>query len=342
MGVRADDGAVGTPPAAESPARARTPLRAQAQAIIATLFVSGAVCFGVAAIWTRREEFGSALGSLSTLGIVTSAALSTVGVLLSAQVWMCSIRAVGGTFDAVLARRVFFATQVGKYLPGMAWPYIAQLRFASRFGIPRATMASAQAVFLTIHVATGGLLGCLALPWLLSTDRVPDGYVWILVPAAAAALVLHPAALRWAAKAIGRRRPDGLSIHIGSILRAIGWMSAVWLLYGAALAALVLPMTTNPDQAWLVCLGGYAFAWVIGFLVIVAPAGAGAREVVLIGVLSVVVRPVEAAAIAVVSRVLMTLVDLGLGAGAATAARRAGKQPTLTAAAPREASNHVS
>ncbi len=283
----------------------------------------GAICFGAAALWSRREEFASALASLSAIGITLSAAFSLVGVFLSAQVWMRSIRAVGGTFDPMSARNVFFATQVGKYLPGLAWPYLAQLRFAGRFGLPKTTMAAGQAVFLAIHLSTGAALSCLALPWLVTTDRVPDAYLVVLAPAAALALALHPRILRAVVNGLVlRHRPDVLSVDSGSIIRAIGWMNAVWFLYGAALAALVVPITADPDHALLLCLGGFAFAWVVGFLVIVAPAGAGAREVVLIGVLSALVSPVQAAAVAVASRVIMTMVDLGLGAVAATAARR--------------------
>ena len=330
MGVRTD---AGSPDEATSDER-RWVLpersRARIQAIGGTAFVVVALCFGLGALWSRRAEFSSALGLLSPLGIVASVALSLVGVLLSAQVWMSAIKAVGGAFEETLGRRVFFATQIGKYLPGMAWPYLAQLRFARRFAISKSTMAAGQAFFLVVHVSTGALITVVALPWLVSADRLPRGYLVVLAPAIAAAVALHPTVLRWAVNdVLLRRSPGEVAADTSSILHAVCWMAAAWLLYGAALAALVVPIASDPDMAWLLCVGGFAFAWVIGFLVIVAPAGAGAREVVLMGVLSAVVSPVQAAAVAVVSRVIMTLVDLSLGAAAALAARRDSERDSL-------------
>ena len=322
VGARADTVSASADALAAGSPRPDASIRGRIQGIVGTVFVVGAICFGAAALWSRREEFASALASLSAIGITLSAAFSLVGVFLSAQVWMRSIRAVGGTFDPMSARNVFFATQVGKYLPGLAWPYLAQLRFAGRFGLPKTTMAAGQAVFLAIHLSTGAALSCLALPWLVATDRVPDAYLVVLAPAAALALALHPRILRAVVNGLVlRHRPDVLSVDSGSIIRAIGWMNAVWFLYGAALAALVVPITADPDHALLLCLGGFAFAWVVGFWSSSHLPGR-AREVVLIGVLSALVSPVQAAAVAVASRVIMTMVDLGLGAVAATAARR--------------------
>jgi uncharacterized membrane protein YbhN (UPF0104 family) len=63
-------------------------------------------------------------------------------------------------------------------------------------------------------------------------------------------------------------------------------------------------------------VGGYALAWVVGFLVVVVPAGAGARELVLVAVLAGTLPHAAVLLVVLVSRVLVTLVDLlfaGLG-----------------------------
>ncbi|NAZ85625.1 hypothetical protein GTR00_05830 [Kineococcus sp. T90] len=67
-------------------------------------------------------------------------------------------------------------------------------------------------------------------------------------------------------------------------------------------------------------LGGYALAWVVGFLVVLAPAGAGARELVLAAVVALAVGGGGAAVVVLGSRVLLTLADLLLALGALAAA----------------------
>ena len=64
--------------------------------------------------------------------------------------------------------------------------------------------------------------------------------------------------------------------------------------------------------------GAYALAWTAGLLVVVAPAGAGVREVALVAALAPVLDRGAGLAVAVLSRVLMTGGDLAWGlAGAA-------------------------
>ena len=70
--------------------------------------------------------------------------------------------------------------------------------------------------------------------------------------------------------------------------------------------------------------GGYALAWTVGFVVVIAPAGAGAREVALAAVLAPVAAVRRLGPVVVLlSRVLFTVVDLGFGRPRRAAARPA-------------------
>jgi uncharacterized membrane protein YbhN (UPF0104 family) len=68
--------------------------------------------------------------------------------------------------------------------------------------------------------------------------------------------------------------------------------------------------------------GAFAGAWCVGFLLVVAPAGAGAREAALILLLGSSMSRPQATVVAVVSRLLFTIADLGWGGVAALAGRR--------------------
>ena len=56
----------------------------------------------------------------------------------------------------------------------------------------------------------------------------------------------------------------------------------------------------------LIALGGYAFAWCVGFVIVIAPAGAGVREVLLIVSLTPVIGRGPAIAVAACSRAVNT------------------------------------
>ena len=298
------------------------PLRAHRRArllraSVSILFVVAALVFGIAAVLPRRAEFGAAFTSLGWRQLGTSAVLSLAGVILSARAWTSAMSAVGGRFDESAARKLFFATQVGKYLPGMAWPYVAQLRFARRFRIPRTTMLVGQGIFLCVHVATGALFAGILFPFVAYSQDLPTRYLWLVVPVVASIAFLHPTVLAAVLRSLARLRGATAMtppLRGSAILRASAWMSLVWILYGGALATLVIPMAGSGMDIWLLSIAGFAAAWIIGFVVIIAPAGAGARELTLATTLAATLTPLQATAVALSSRIIMTMVDLLLGA----------------------------
>ena len=92
------------------------------------------------------------------------------------------------------------------------------------------------------------------------------------------------------------------------MLVSAGWSAVMWLCFGIHVYVLVAAL--GGSDAFLRSVGAYALAWVAGFLVFFAPAGAGARELTLVVLLAPVLERPEALAVAVVSRVLSVVGDL--------------------------------
>ena len=94
------------------------------------------------------------------------------------------------------------------------------------------------------------------------------------------------------------------------IAAALAWSLAAWLLYGLQIWLLAARLGAPPGRTALLAVGGYAFAWSVGFLIVFAPAGAGVRDVLLVAVLGPVLGVGSATAVALVSRVVTTVGDL--------------------------------
>jgi uncharacterized membrane protein YbhN (UPF0104 family) len=91
----------------------------------------------------------------------------------------------------------------------------------------------------------------------------------------------------------------------------------MWAAYGVHVLVLLLPQHTHGSASLpLLAVGAYALAWTVGFLFLLAPAGAGLREVVLVLALAPALHGPAATAVAVVSRGVMTLGDLLWGGAA--------------------------
>jgi len=99
----------------------------------------------------------------------------------------------------------------------------------------------------------------------------------------------------------------------------------MWLAFGAH--AWVLASRLGADGLRdATTVGAFALAWVVGFLVVIAPAGAGPREAALVLALAPVMDTPDALVLALVSRVLMLVGD-GLVAAISAPRRRVAPPP---------------
>ena len=106
-------------------------------------------------------------------------------------------------------------------------------------------------------------------------------------------------------------------------LRSVGWALAAWLCYGGQVWLLAHQLGVAGGLRLLAhSTGAFAGAWCVGFLLVIAPAGAGAREAALILLLGPSVPGAQATVVAVVSRLLFTVADLAWGGVAVLAGRR--------------------
>lgn len=65
-------------------------------------------------------------------------------------------------------------------------------------------------------------------------------------------------------------------------------------------------------ESWAAATGGMALGWAAGLIVLPAPAGAGVREAVLVATLAPQIGVASALTVAVASRMLLLLADVGL------------------------------
>ncbi|MGQ0776691.1 MAG: lysylphosphatidylglycerol synthase domain-containing protein [Pseudonocardiales bacterium] len=295
------------------------------------LVIAGRVLFlGVALgilFWRLAGDAGGALDAVWQIGLpaVLGAFLSAaVGLGASGLAWRSLLRGVGAPLGLHGAVRVFFTGQIGKYIPGGVWAYVAHAKLGREHGVPASSTTAASVLFVTAHTATGAVVAGLVLPF--ASSAVFDRFGWVALLAPLLLACLHPRlvlpVLRWLHRVLGRgSAPERVSG--AAIMRALGWLTVTWIGYGLSMLLLLAPVTRSDTEALEppmalapIALGGFALAWTVGFLaagvLVVTPAGLGVREVVLLMVLGPVVSGGgAAAAVVLLSRVVHTLADGG-------------------------------
>jgi glycosyltransferase 2 family protein len=286
--------------------------RRSAGDILRVLLVAVAAGLGIAAVGRDVDGFLASIERIGLAGVVLAAVLTFAGLLISGEVWRLSVAAVAARLPAGEARRVFFVSQLGKYLPGALWPVVAQVDSARRAGHSGSRMAVGALLFLALHLLTGLGVAVALVPW--AEPEIFSRYPWLLALLPVLAVALVPPVLTrivsWTLRLI--RRP-GLPAPLGwrDVVAPSLWLLLTWAFYGAAAVTVVLPVADESGlRVMAAAAGGFALAWVVGVLVVPAPAGIGAREVAFVIVLSGLIGVTGATSVAIVLRVIHTLCDL--------------------------------
>lgn len=277
-------------------------------------FLAVAVALAAWYVLSNREPLLRAAADLSPTAVALVVALGALYVWCTLLAWRAVLADLGSPLSLPRAVAVFGISQLGKYVPGGVWNVVAAAEVGAGHSVPRSRSATSMLVAVAVSVASGAAVGAVALPFL--SAGALGAWSWVVWAAPAVVVVLAPPVLNrlvgLALRAARRGAPEQ-PMTWGGLGRATAWSVAGWLVAGAQLWVLCTALGLPPTaRTFALATGGWALAWTAGFLVVVAPAGAGVREVVLAAVLAGAL-PAPAAALAVlVSRVVLTLIDLGL------------------------------
>lgn len=214
------------------------------------------------------------------------------------------------TFPELL--RISFLSKVARYIPGKVWQFVAVGQLSERTGgSPRVAVSS-----MVVHAAFD-LLAALIVASVIAARRVevlPSDPVFAIGSASVLALVAaHPrlieAGLGLLARVAGQDRiawrgrwRDSVEVLLLSIASWAGLGIAFFLFVGSL-------VRVGPGDL-LPLVGINAFAFVAGYVVIVAPAGAGVREATMAGLLGRLVPAGAAAVVAILARLWTIAAEL--------------------------------
>jgi uncharacterized membrane protein YbhN (UPF0104 family) len=287
--------------------------------IVVTLVVVAAAI----AIYRQRHAFAGALDHIGIWALLASLAVGALGTALTFPVWREVLTGLGVTMPWGAGARVFFTSQLGKYLPGSVWPVLIQMEAGRARGASRRTMLAGNLITIVLSCAVGLVLASVLLP--ISNAHALARYWWLLIALPFLLAFLHPRAVPMVldrAFALVRRERLGQRLELRDSARASLWSAVSFLAQGLHVAILTIAIGGGGASTVVLCIGGMALAVSAGVLFIPAPAGAGVRDVVLSLVLRSVLTTPQALAVVVASRALLITADLALAGVAAVAPRR--------------------
>ncbi|GLZ03903.1 membrane protein [Actinomadura sp. NBRC 104412] len=278
--------------------------------VLLVLLALGFCVYSVAAQW---EETVRAFRALSWATLVGAFAVACAGSFVWMLGWRAFLAGLGSPLPVRATFRISAISQLGKYVPGKVWALLTQIEMTREYKVPRLRSFSSQMLAIATSCAAGLALAAVTLP--LTSDAARDRYWWLFALAPVLLVALHPRIVTWCldtALKLVKRPPLEHPVSLGRTLVAVGWTMLGWVVYGVHLWMLCAAVGGKGAGLPFQAAGAYALAFVVGLLVFIAPGGIGAREAVLVMVLSPVLPTGGPILVALSSRVLLTLADLGL------------------------------
>ena len=239
-----------------------------------------------------------------------ASALLLAAYFVSAAIWGRIVRELGGpglpTADSI---RMFMIANLGRYLPGKVWQIAGLAALAKGRGVPAATAAGAAVIGQGIAVVAAAAVGMGAL--LGAPDPYPRwGVVGMGLVVVAAALLAVPTLFRrivgaWFRLTRTDTRPEVDGVHA---LRWLALYTLNWAMYALSFWVLARSLGLGGDP--IPVASAFAAAYVLGYLMVFAPAGLGPREGFLIIFLTPHLGAAPSGVLAIVARVWTTLVEV--------------------------------
>ena len=248
-------------------------------------------------------------------GLVTLAAaivLLTYALLIEGWRWV--LAALGGSLPFGAAARIWFVSNLARWIPGAFWQLGAMTEMTRRRGVP-VTISTSAAILITIVNLFTGL--AVATAFMATTPTMLHARGRLIVAACAITLVLMPVV---APRFIGlARRIMGREIAIPRlglrpmIVAAVSTTIA-WLAYGVAFWIMTRAVLPGEWRDLPGCIAIYTASYLTGLLN-PAPAGVGAAEgmMVLLAPQLGVATTAEAAVLAIVVRLWRTVLEIAPG-----------------------------
>jgi uncharacterized membrane protein YbhN (UPF0104 family) len=276
----------------------------------------GIVLFAARALARNWEELRSQPlhWSVRPGWLLLSAAVVWLMYAVLIVAWRVMLAAWGQRLGGWEAARIWTVSSLGKYLPGKVWAIAGMAVMSQRAGVAPWAATGSAVVLQVLAIGTGAALAGLTGAGALEAAHPGARAALALMVAGAllgVGLLLWPPLLqrllRFAAPgSVADRAPSARGIVFGIVANLIAWVG-----YGTALWLLARGLLPGVPLGWLPAIAVFAASYLAGFLALFAPGGIGVREGLFILMLQQPLGIAAATALALASRLLLTITELG-------------------------------
>ena len=243
--------------------------------------------------------------------IALSGGIVLASYALLITVWQGMLRAWGNELPWLVATRIWFVSNLGKYVPGKVWQIIAMGAMSQQAGVPAAAAVGASLLIAVINILAG-----VAVILVTGADALslpPAAAVGLAAAAASVVMMprLLPRLMRWVGALTGRDLTVP-PLRYAVLVQTFVGCAIAWMLYGWAFQLLAFGTILDAGGATRHYVALFTSSYIAGYVTPWAPGGIGVREAALVAQMDLygLTTTSGALVLSLVSRVWLTVLEL--------------------------------
>ena len=268
-------------------------------------------------VWNNWNQVKDASFTFEVFPLILSTLIFAFSYFIQIWAWYLITLKLKIALSPSDTLKSWFYSQLGKYLPGKVWLLLSRFYFYESRGKSKKSISVALYFEIVTIIAAAGLIFLAALIfhreiWLFYSWRQSG---WLVLLLLLGFISIHPRVLQkilnWTLVQF-KREPVSLSISYSDILWILFVCIVSWVIGGVGFYLFVDSVYPVAPQYILFLTGALAISSTLGLVAIFAPSGLGVREGALVYLLSFVMATPVAVIISILTRIWMTLIEIGL------------------------------
>jgi hypothetical protein len=284
--------------------------------IALALVVVGIAVRKLATNWTelRAQDI---VWSVRPLALVASVLIVWSAYALLIEAWRRVVVSMQQRLAYGDAARICMVSNLGKYIPGKVWAIAGNAVLAQRAGVEPHAAVAAAILNQALAIGSGVILVSVLSPAALRAYG--NGYVVATLVLGAVAIIAvltltSSRALRLLQRVLPGSIPPLVPVSRGVMLGSLAVNALAWVGYGIAFLVLARGLTPDASLGWSQATTVFTISYLVGLVALFAPGGVGVRESAFTLLLAPPLGLKLAVALALATRVLLTVTELGAAA----------------------------
>jgi uncharacterized membrane protein YbhN (UPF0104 family) len=235
----------------------------------------------------------------------------TLAVLVGA--WITSLRWCAARISPLDAAKVWFTSNLARFLPGGVWQFASLAVMSSRYGVSPTVTTATVLLEQVVLLLTGLAVVAVFTPAVLHATWWQGALVAGVVLGVLMLALPGGRLGRWLARHIPSLSLVWSQLRAPQLLLFFFILIVPWLLYGTAFRLLAIGLLGGVSASWGFYIAAFTGSYLAGVIAVFAPAGLFVREAALIGVLTPVIGGGDAVILALASRIWLTALEIVSG-----------------------------